>query len=86
MALGLIAGNGQFPFLVLRAARALGHRVAVVAIKGETFPELEALAGELGETSFDWIPLGSLGKCIAILRGAGVSQAVMAGQVKHVKL
>ena len=49
--IGLVAGNGTFPFLVLRAARQLGHHVTVVAIKDETFPELETLARELGETT-----------------------------------
>lgn len=86
MAIGLIAGNGTFPFLVLRAARRLGHDVVVVAIEGEAFPSLEALAGELGGTTFAWIQLGQLGRCIKILKAAGVHQAVMAGQVKHVKL
>jgi DUF1009 family protein len=84
--IGLIAGNGTFPFLVLRAARELGHDVAVVAISGEAFPELETLAKEVGRTSFVWVELGALGKCIAALKDAGASQAVMAGQVKHVKL
>ena len=84
--IGLIAGNGTFPFLVLRAARQLGHRVTVVAITDETFPELEALARELGDTTFHWIALGQLGKCISAFKGDGVSRAVMAGQVKHVKL
>ena len=84
--IGLIAGNGTFPFLVLRAARQLGHDVAVVAISGEAFPELEALAQEVGRTSFVWVELGALGKCIAALKDAGASRAVMAGQVKHVKL
>jgi DUF1009 family protein len=84
--IGLIAGNGTFPFLVLRAARTLGHEVVVVAIEGEAFPDLERLARELGGTSFTWIALGQLGKCIKTLTGAGVSRAVMAGQVKHVKL
>jgi DUF1009 family protein len=84
--IGLIAGNGSFPFLVLRAARRLEHEVAVVAIKGEAFPDLEGLAAELGGTTVDWIPLGQLGRCIAVLQKAGVSRAVMAGQVKHVKL
>ncbi len=86
MPLGLIAGNGTFPFLILRAARQLGHDVAVVAIEGEAFPELETLARELGHPSFTWNPLGQLGKCIKILKGAGVSRAIMAGQVKHVKV
>jgi DUF1009 family protein len=85
MPIGLIAGNGKFPFLVLRAARQLGHDVTVVAIKDETFPELEQLAGELG-AAFHWISLGQLGKCISVLKAAGVSRAVMAGQVKHVKV
>lgn len=86
MALGLIAGNGTFPFLVLRAARRLGHDVVVVAITGEAFPELETLAAELGGTTFAWVELGQLGQCIKTLKSGGVTQAVMAGQVKHVKL
>lgn len=86
MPIGLIAGNGTFPFLVLRAARRLQHEVVVVAIKGEAFPDLESLAAELGGTTVEWISLGQLGRCIAALQRRGVSRAVMAGQVKHVKL
>jgi len=86
VAIGLIAGNGTFPFLVLRAARQLGHDVVAVAIKGEASPDLEALARELDRTSVTWIELGQLGKAIKTLKEGGVSQAVMAGQVKHVKL
>jgi len=84
--LGLIAGNGTFPFLVLRAARQLGHEVVVVAIEGEAFPDLARLAEEVGGTQFSWVTLGQLGKCIKVLTGARVERAVMAGQVKHVKL
>src|SRR6185437_12160058 len=83
MRLGLIAGNGRFPFLVLDAARSLGHEVVVVAVKDEASPELALAAGGAG---FHWVSLGQLGRCIAILKEAGVSQAVMAGQVKHVKI
>jgi DUF1009 family protein len=86
VAIGLIAGNGTFPFLVLRAARRLGHDVVVVAIKGEASADLEPLARELGQTTFASIELGQLGKAIKALKDGGVSQAVMAGQVKHVKL
>lgn len=86
MPLGLIAGNGAFPFLILRAARQLGHDVVVVAIEGEAFPELETLARDLGHPSFTWNPLGQLGRCIRTLKAAGVTRAIMAGQVKHVKL
>ena len=83
--IGLIAGNGRFPFLVLQGARSLGHDVIVVAIKEEAFPELETTAGEAG-ADLHWVSLGHLGKCIKILKNAGVSRAVMAGQVKHVKI
>jgi DUF1009 family protein len=86
VAIGLIAGNGTFPFLVLRAARRLGHDVVAVAIKGEASPELETLARDLDRTTLTWIELGQLGKAIKALKDGGVSQAVMAGQVKHVKL
>ena len=83
--IGLIAGNGRFPFLVLKGARSLGHDVTVVAVKEEAFPELEAAAGDAG-ADLHWVSLGHLGKCIKILKGAGVTRAVMAGQVKHVKI
>ena len=83
--IGLIAGNGRFPFLVLRGARSLGHDVTVVAIKEEAFKDLEQAARDAG-ADYHVVSLGQLGKCIKILKGAGVSQAVMAGQVKHVKI
>jgi len=84
--LGLIAGNGRFPFLVLDAARGAGHDVTVVALKGETFPELADAAARPPAAAFHWISLGQLGTCINLLRDAGAAQAVMAGQVKHTKL
>ncbi len=83
--IGLIAGNGRFPFLVLQGARSLGHDVTVVAVKEEAFPELETTAREAG-ADLHWVSLGHLGKCIKILKSAGVTRAVMAGQVKHVKI
>jgi DUF1009 family protein len=83
--IGLIAGNGRFPFLVLQGARSLGHDVTIVAIKEEAFSELETTAREV-RADFHWVSLGHLGKCIKILKAAGISQAVMAGQVKHVKI
>lgn len=86
MRLGLIAGNGRFPFLVLDAARGAGHDVTVVALKDETFPELADLAARPPAAPFHWISLGQLGTLIALLRDAGITQAVMAGQVKHTKL
>lgn len=86
MRLGLIAGNGRFPFLVLDAARGAGHDVIVIALKEEAFPDLETLAARAPAAAFHWISLGQLGTWISTLKAAGVTQAVMAGQVKHTKL
>ena len=86
MRLGLIAGNGRFPFLVLDAARGAGHDVTIIALKEETFPDLADIAARPPAAAMHWISLGQLGKCINLLKDAGVSQAVMAGQVKHTKL
>lgn len=87
MKLGLIAGNGRFPFLVLDAARAMGHDVTVVAIKEEASTEIEAAASGPGPAApVHWISLGQLGGLLKILKEAGVTRAVMAGQVKHVKI
>ena len=83
--IGLVAGNGRFPFLALEGARALGHDVTVVAIKEEAFQELEQAARD-AHADLHWVSLGHLGRCIKILRAAGASQAIMAGQVKHVKI
>jgi hypothetical protein len=77
--LGLIAGNGKFPFLVLDAARAQGYEVVVAAIKEETLPEIETK----GAAAVHWVSLGELSKLIDTFRAAGVTRAVMAGQVKH---
>ena len=86
MKLGLIAGNGRFPFLVLDAARALGHEVTIVAVKDEAFPELEEAAARPPAAAVHWVNLGQLGKCIEALERAGCTEAVMAGQVKHTKI
>lgn len=77
--LGLIAGNGQFPFLVLDAARAQGFDVVVAAIKEETFPEIASR----GAAAVHWLSLGELSKLIEMFKREGVSRAIMAGQVKH---
>lgn len=86
MHLGLIAGNGRFPFLVLEAARAAGHRVTIIALKEEAFPELDALAAQPPAAALHRVSLGQMGTWIKLLEKAGVTHAVMAGQVKHTKL
>src|SRR5450631_1522584 len=77
--IGLIAGNGQFPFLVLDAARAQGFDVVVAAIKEETFPEIASR----GAAAVHWLSLGELSKLIEMFKSEGVTRAIMAGQVKH---
>jgi DUF1009 family protein len=83
--IGIIAGNGRFPFLVLQGARNLGHDVTIVAVKEEAFTDLETDAKRVG-ADVHWVSLGHLGTCIKILKAAGVTKAVMAGQVKHVSI
>ena len=78
---GLIAGNGDFPFLVLEGARSRGIDMAVIAIREEASPALAKAA-----TRFHWISLGELGRGIDLLHQEGVKHAVMAGQVKHNKI
>jgi UDP-2,3-diacylglucosamine hydrolase len=85
MRLGLIAGNGRFPFLVLDAARAMGYDVTVIATKEEAFADLTDAAAK-ARAAIHWISIGELGKCITLLKSAGASHAVMAGQVKHTKI
>ena len=77
--IGLIAGNGKFPFLVLDAARSQGMTVVVAAIKEETSPEIE----QHGAAAVHWLSLGELSKLIETFKQEGVSRAIMAGQVKH---
>jgi len=78
---GLIAGNGQFPFLVLQSAREQNLDIVVAAIKEETFPEIESCGYPV-----HWMGIGQLGKLIKVFQKAGVQKAIMAGQVKHVQI
>jgi UDP-2,3-diacylglucosamine hydrolase len=78
---GLIAGNGRFPFLVLEGARSQGIDMTVIALKEEASPELEKAAKRV-----HWVSLGELSKTIELMHREGVTQAVMAGQVKHNKI
>jgi UDP-2,3-diacylglucosamine hydrolase len=78
---GLIAGNGRFPFLVLEGARSQGIEMAVIALKEEAAPELEQSAKRV-----HWVSLGELSKAIELMHQEGITQAVMAGQVKHNKI
>ncbi len=77
--IGLIAGNGKFPLLVLDAARSKGLDVVVAAIKEEASPEIE----QHGASAVYWLSLGELSKLIETFKGENITRAIMAGQVKH---
>jgi DUF1009 family protein len=81
MRYGLIAGNGRFPVLALETARTLGHEVIAIGIQEEASTEIEPLAAKCY-----WISLGQLSRLIEILKQEGVTEVIMAGQVKHVKI
>jgi DUF1009 family protein len=85
MRLGLIAGGGRFPLVLLDAARSQGHKVIVIAIKEEASEELIVAAARL-DAALHWVSLGQLGKCIKLLQEGAVDRAVMAGSVKHTKI
>jgi UDP-2,3-diacylglucosamine hydrolase len=81
MKFGLIAGNGQFPFLVVDGARAAGASLAVVAIKEETDPRIDEVVENV-----TWVGIGQLGRMISFFKDHGVEKVMMAGQVKHVQI
>src|ERR1700751_5755114 len=83
MKLGLIAGNGRFPFLVLDAARAQGFAVTVADIREETDPEINHRAASDERITVHWLSLGELSRLIEVFHKENVTAAVMAGQVKH---
>jgi DUF1009 family protein len=83
--LGLIAGNGRYPLLVLEEALRREITVTVAAIREETLPEIEEFANR-PQVSVHWLGLGQLGKLIRVFKGAGVQKAIMAGQVKHIQI
>ena len=78
---GLIAGNGQFPFLVVEGARKQGAKLAIAAIKEETDRRIDEVADDVV-----WVGVGQLGKMISYFKSRGVTKAIMAGQVKHVQI
>jgi len=79
--IGLIAGNGRFPFLVAEEIKKSGDRVICVALKEETDPDLDKICDKYFSVS-----VGKFQKIVDALKGEGVETAVMAGQVKHVKI
>lgn len=67
--------------LALETARKLGHEVVAIGIEEEASKEIEALASKCY-----WISLGALSTLIGILKEEGITEVIMAGQVKHTKI
>ena len=81
MKYGLIAGSGRFPILALESARKAGDEVVVFAIEEEASRDVEPLAARCY-----WISLGALSKLIDLCHREGVTEIMMAGQVRHVSI
>ncbi len=75
--LGIIAGNGEFPLFLARAARQQGVAPLIAAaFEGETNPEIEKLVDEV-----EWVKIGQLNKLIQTFTSRKVTRAVMAGGI-----
>lgn len=81
MKYGIIAGSGRFPVIALETARKQGDQAVAIAIREEASPDVEPAAH-----SCHWVSLGELSKLIDICRNEGITQVMMAGQVKHAKI
>ena len=81
MRYGLLAGNGRFPILALETARELGYEIVAIGIREEASKDIESLASRT-----HWISIGELSKLIDILKGEGITELMMTGQVKHTKI
>src|SRR5688572_21776517 len=74
--LGLIAGEGVFPLLVARGARAAGRKVVCAAFSGHAWPDLSSEVDRM-----EWVGLLRFGQWIRVLRSEGCEEAVMVGRV-----
>lgn len=74
--LGVIAGSGQFPYMVVRGAQGKGYKVVVCGFHGHTDSNLGDIADQ-----FEMIPLGQFNRLIRFFRRAGVIKLCMAGAI-----
>src|SRR5277367_4319982 len=81
MKYGIIAGNGRFPVIALETARKQGDQAVAIAIREEASADVERVAAKCY-----WVSLGELSKLIEICHNEGITQIMMAGQVKHAKI
>ena len=80
--LGIIAGSGELPRMLVRACVEMGRPYFLLAVQDAADEETIEAAG----TAHATIRLGAIGKAIELLRAHGVSELVMAGKVTRPKL
>ncbi len=76
--LGILAGSGELPARIIQFCRQTGREFFVIAIEGQTSPELCA-----GGSEHAWVRLGAAGTTLKHLREADVKDLVMAGAIKR---
>ena len=79
--IGIIAGGGQFPYLFAEAAKKAGREVVIIGHKGESHPDLEAVADR-----FCWVKLGQLGKIIKFFQNEKVEETVFLGTITKTRI
>jgi UDP-2,3-diacylglucosamine hydrolase len=75
--LGLIAGEGVFPLLVARGARAAGRPVVCAGFSRHAWPELQRECD-----LFRWVGVLRLSQWVRVLKSGGCTQAIMVGRVQ----
>jgi len=75
--IGLISGSGKFPFLFAKEARKKGYRVLSIAIKGNTNPRLKKFVDEI-----KWFKINGFRNMFDFLKEKGITNVIMAGQIK----
>jgi UDP-2,3-diacylglucosamine hydrolase len=79
--IGLIAGWGRFPVVFAERARALGHRVCCIGLKGLAPNELGDVCAEYHSVS-----IAKFGRVWRTLQRAGVRDVVLAGKIHKAAL
>ena len=75
-AIGLIAGQGDFPMVFAEAASLLKQPLIVFGVKGYTDPRVERFAKEV-----HYLDLGSLGSLVDLLKQTKIRKVVLAGGI-----
>lgn len=81
-ALGIIAGGGELPRVLIEACEEIGRPYFVLALQDTADEKTAELAGE----NCAWIRFGAIGKALDLLRKHNAHDLVMAGYVTRPKI